>query len=56
MQRISSALRKEMAADLATGSFDITENGIAFPRLSVLAGGDTSAASTAASGRRRATT
>ncbi|HFH3670274.1 hypothetical protein [Pseudomonas aeruginosa] len=40
MQCISSALRKELAADLATGSFDITENGIAFPRLSVLAGGE----------------
>ncbi|MFG9301283.1 hypothetical protein [Pseudomonas aeruginosa] len=40
MQRISSALRKDLAAALAAGNFDITESGIAVPHLSLLVGGE----------------
>ena len=40
MQRISNALRIEMAAALAAGNFNVTEAGIVFPQLSALAGGE----------------
>jgi len=40
MQRISKALRIELAAALAAGNFNVTESGIVFPRLSAMAGGE----------------